>query len=475
MDKKSCTQNDIDILNRENFIQTLYELIESYRKNNQGGGFAIYGNWGVGKTFVLNRLEERLSPNNYIVLSYSAWEYDYYDEPLIALLAAIKDTLSKNGWNDDQKKVFKEKLPALLYGLTKITTLTIAGINPPVAAVIAKLLELPEKFVDDCKKETKNLAFDNKSTFKSALKKFQDLLNEISQKHKLIFLIDELDRCLPQYQIKVLEHMHHLSKGIDCICVYAISDNQLRHTISNIFGGNVDFNGYMKKFIDFHLTLENAPVNDNILERHKNDIKNFKPLSTPKDNEIVIDLIKVMLSSLNIRIQEKIWSKQKLLHSITFPKDSKQSLFILGCEIMFLSMLERQHRYAYERKSVTNRLDYNITYVDFINNFFPLLTSPPSKPRIEKHIAELFQRYTDEIYKRIIPYKESTNQPFPSYKFIFNKYDNINILIIKILYIWTKVTDNNTIHWEDIPQELNDICLSMKSFYTKAILMQDKN
>lgn len=43
----------IDILGRENTIQDLYNIIQSASKNNAYCSFAIEGNWGIGKTFIL--------------------------------------------------------------------------------------------------------------------------------------------------------------------------------------------------------------------------------------------------------------------------------------------------------------------------------------------------------------------------------------------------------------------------------------
>lgn len=474
--ERSCTLNDIDILNRDNFIQTLYELIDSYKKNGQVGGFAVYGNWGVGKTFVLKKLEERLRPDTYMVLSYSAWEYDYYDEPLIALLAAIKDTLSKNGQYDEQAKVFKEELPSILYKLTKISILAIAAAKPPVAGIIDKSLGVLENLVKSCKKESKNQNFDNLSAFKSAIKQFQSVLKDISQTRKIIFLVDELDRCLPQYQIKVLEHMHHLSKDIDCICVYAVSDKQLRHTVSNIFGQNVDFDGYMKKFIDFHLMLDNAQVDDNVLERYSDEIQKFNPLSCIEDNKIIYNLIKTTLSGLNIRTQEKIWDKQKILHLITFPSNQQSDLRVLGCEIMFLAMLERYKRYNIDKKDVTDRVNQKISYHNFIRHYFPEKDGYPGLPLLDVNIINLFRSYTDEACNHIIHhdkmYYESTNAQFLPKDMIL--FDN-NSLILTILYTWDKVTEANSNLWENIPAEVTAFCDKMKEFYTKAMILQDKN
>ena len=103
----------IDILNRESFVGVLCKIIDTYQQNKQNGSFAVYGAWGTGKSFVLDKVKDELEKDNdkgkYIVIDYNVWAYDYYDEPLIALLVAIMDDLAKNGWLDKPEKFIKEK------------------------------------------------------------------------------------------------------------------------------------------------------------------------------------------------------------------------------------------------------------------------------------------------------------------------------------------------------------------------------
>ena len=59
--------------------------------------FAINGQWGCGKSFVLDMLEEQLNviqseethSDKYFVIRYNYWEYDYYEEPLVAIVATM--------------------------------------------------------------------------------------------------------------------------------------------------------------------------------------------------------------------------------------------------------------------------------------------------------------------------------------------------------------------------------------------------
>lgn len=83
----------IDILNRDKYIDTVLSIINSESTRKNGCSFAIEGQWGVGKTFVLNAIFNKLPKNEYYVFRYDCWAYDYYEEPLVALLASITDQI----------------------------------------------------------------------------------------------------------------------------------------------------------------------------------------------------------------------------------------------------------------------------------------------------------------------------------------------------------------------------------------------
>ena len=110
----------IDILNRQQFVDDVKKIVDFAAAKKENLAFAINGQWGSGKTFVLDMLEEKLK-DNYTVFHFNAWEYDYYDEPLIALLTA---TIKQLGvfYNDEKtaKQIGKSILKTAVNGLIKV-------------------------------------------------------------------------------------------------------------------------------------------------------------------------------------------------------------------------------------------------------------------------------------------------------------------------------------------------------------------
>lgn len=87
----------IDLLDRGNFIENVIKVVHQLSENKKGCCFAIESEWGVGKTFVIEDVEEKLKEmqseetesDKYFVFHYNCWQHDYYEEPAVAINSAM--------------------------------------------------------------------------------------------------------------------------------------------------------------------------------------------------------------------------------------------------------------------------------------------------------------------------------------------------------------------------------------------------
>ena len=87
-----------DILSRQTYLNLLKSITTNQKDNLKGYSFAIDGEWGSGKTWVLQELEKQLSEekeNKYLIFHYNAWENDFYGEPLVAILSVMIEKLNE--------------------------------------------------------------------------------------------------------------------------------------------------------------------------------------------------------------------------------------------------------------------------------------------------------------------------------------------------------------------------------------------
>ena len=77
-----------------------------------------------------------------------------------------------------------------------------------------------------------------------------------SKTKKLIIIVDELDRCSPQFAIRFLETLHHFFKIPSIIFVLGINKKQIEISVKKIYGYETDTEEYLRKFIDRTCSLE---------------------------------------------------------------------------------------------------------------------------------------------------------------------------------------------------------------------------
>ena len=75
----------VDVLNRKAILNTILEIINKLSRNKESVTFAIDGEWGCGKSFLLNMIEDQLQPiqndstsdSKYFILHYNLAKIKY--------------------------------------------------------------------------------------------------------------------------------------------------------------------------------------------------------------------------------------------------------------------------------------------------------------------------------------------------------------------------------------------------------------
>ena len=99
-----------DYLSRQPYLDLLKSIIANQSNNPLGYSFAIDGEWGCGKTWILKKLECQLAKNSdirYLIFHYNAWKNDFYEEPLVAILYWTFES-SVWGWIEEDKVFLKK-------------------------------------------------------------------------------------------------------------------------------------------------------------------------------------------------------------------------------------------------------------------------------------------------------------------------------------------------------------------------------
>ena len=328
----------IDVLNREDFINKLKLLVEMLANKKQGCCLGIDGAWGSGKSFVLEMFEEQLkdihleetNDNKYFVFHYDCWKYDYYEEPAIAIVAAMLDTI------DNELSMFSEGTK----NATKLAMETTKKTLTKIASELCKnkigidLVEIASDVLEKHDKEKEN-NFDSLYGFKRALEETRIGIQKIAEDKTVVIVVDELDRCLPTYSIKVLERLHHIFNDIEnVIVILSMDKTQLEHSIKEIYG-DIEVDTYLRKFIAFKVSL-NYGESGKYFEKYESYVSMFNFKEADKE-EIECFLTHIM-SGLDIRTQERIFRKAELIHSI-ISGNEKYDISIMTFEVLYLAAI----------------------------------------------------------------------------------------------------------------------------------------
>ena len=172
----------------------------------------IFGGWGAGKTTLMTAIRDRLDPAKCVAVDFSAWRYEKEEHLIIPLLDVVRNSL--NQWAETQrsqkiKKVVR-KTASVIGGVTEsiLRGITIKGGIP-------KLLDLPfdaNKTLTAAREWTEEEArrLAPRSFYFASFESLKDCFAEFHKASggaRIVVFIDDLDRCLPESALEVLESM----------------------------------------------------------------------------------------------------------------------------------------------------------------------------------------------------------------------------------------------------------------------------
>lgn len=243
-------------LGRGAYANILSEIVDSYRT---GFVLAINGAWGIGKTTFVKMWMQQLKNQGHRTIYFNAWENDFVSEPMVGILGEFKTLIS----SDSQKK-FDSILKKAARFSNKIIPALVKGI-------VGK--HIGEEFVDIAEKgaeattdlfEDEIKSYEDKKLSLQTLKdELKNLVNKESGDKPLIFIVDELDRCRPDYAVEVLEKIKHFFSVEGIVFVLSIDKKQLGNSIRGYYGSeNIDADEYLRRFIDIEYSLPTPAIKD---------------------------------------------------------------------------------------------------------------------------------------------------------------------------------------------------------------------
>ncbi len=244
-----------DRFNYENLSKKI--LDEILLKMELPNCFGLYGNWGSGKSTILEYIRQHLtagSKDKYKDITpiyFEAWKYEYSDQNdlLFALLSCIQkvSNLERNKW----KQLL---IDAAVVTSGVLRKLELADVQETVAnfeLFEGKVLDEHERWVD--KVEGLRMSFEK--TISQVLKK--------QKSSKLLIFVDDLDRCLPENTVKLLEGIKNFLLVQNTLFVLAVDRRIVGEMVEKKYGLHDGYGDeYLMKIIHYYYELPTVTLKD---------------------------------------------------------------------------------------------------------------------------------------------------------------------------------------------------------------------
>ena len=251
---------EVDIFNRKDFGDRLYNLISNSDENLV---LALDAQWGEGKsTFIKmwSNQNKHVQEPPLETIYFDAFENDYQKDPFLALASEIYELLDDK--IEAKKEEFKDKASQVFKTFSR--GVIKAGIRVGTAGLIdGTVLDEAEKDLSKLVSDQVDTAiaskFESSKLDKMALKNFKAFLSDIAVNHtegkRIVFVIDELDRCRPDFALDLLENIKHLFSVPGVTFFLVMNRHQLEESVKCRYGAGIDSVTYLQKFINVWLAL----------------------------------------------------------------------------------------------------------------------------------------------------------------------------------------------------------------------------
>lgn len=385
-------------LDRQKYADVLTGIVENY---SEGFVMAINNKWGTGKTTFVKMWQQELKNEGYQTIYFNAWENDFEDQPLTALIGELKTITQSN--DETFKKVIKSAAK-----LSK-------NIAPAlIKAVLNKYLDsemLIETLTDSVKTGTEifeqgiNDYVEKKKSITDFRNNLSNFIGKNSDGKPLIFIIDELDRCRPNYAVSLLEQVKHFFTVPNIVFILSIDKEQLGNAICGVYGSDkIDSSEYLRRFIDIEYSIP-EPKNGEFLkylyeyfdfDSFFNSNERMRHSELKYDRDSFVSTSTLLLERCNLRQVEKILSTTRIAL-----RTLNHNNFLMPVFFTFLIYIKFMHSIFY-KELISKQLNLN----DAHDKFFEIIKSFLNTEnewhfiQIEGLFLMFYQNYIVESRKR---------------------------------------------------------------------------
>ena len=274
--------------------ETFTNLIKSV---NSAKVISIEAGFGRGKTFFRKAWSEHLRQAGEVVIEIDVQQSDHSGDPVVTLLGALVDAMPKTDDDKGKKALDSVKKIGGIGARIAAKVVLRSGAEELIDAVTDSAIDKLDDF--DALDKVINELGDGMSKAAGQFIAAQMAAERVRQKelpqqlealhaallqngksNRVIIMIDELDRCHPDYAIAVLEAMKLVFNQSGFVFCLMVNADYLEKLAQHRFGVSTNDEKYLDKFVDIRLRL--GPQEGN-LKSAVFELASKLPLAIPYD------------------------------------------------------------------------------------------------------------------------------------------------------------------------------------------------
>lgn len=324
----------VDSFNIKQYIDGLSEFIKNCETPIT---ISIQGDWGTGKTSIMQMIRKQIDPNEENSVWFNTWQFSQFNMgdnlPILMMDKLVKAVagVENSGVKESVKKLFKA---AFSVGVSKVSGGNINA-DDIVSILEDGLIEQIEELKDN----------------------FQKLVNKkVGDDGRVVIFIDDLDRLAPSRAVELLEVLKIFLDCKKCVFILAIDYNVVARGVKDKYGedfGDEKGKSFFDKIIQVPFKMPIAMYD--ISQYLKDCFEKINLKATDEEIEKYKTLISVSTGN-NPRSMKRLFNSYLLLNRIA----SEEVLKSDNNKVILFAILCMQSKYEKIYNKIVERRD-NIT------------------------------------------------------------------------------------------------------------------
>ena len=301
-------------------------LVDFIKKTDTPMTIGVQGEWGSGKTSLLNQIWSKLEKSNdehdddhnYLQIWVNSWEHSLLCTPEECLLKIINEIITELLSADvdkNKRDAIKEGVQSLMKGALRISSSLAAG--SAGAQAVDTIFNDEVNTIKNLRRQLKELVLEIKNL-------------ETNPYQRVVVYVDDLDRIEPKDAVKILELLKNVFNVPDCVFVLAIDYQVVVKGLEEKFGEQTpendwEFRAFFDKIIQlpFSMPMASYDIGKYVLSLLEN-INYYESDKDQLEEELIESLVTLSIGT-NPRSIKRLINSLSLIKILNDTKNESDS------------------------------------------------------------------------------------------------------------------------------------------------------